>query len=160
MSDATSQRIRYGRIITVLFGTLCLALGINELIGGFQIGSLQVPPRWNPAVVTFPQALRAESWFFIAYAGLLFLPWGRLESRKAWNALFALLCVASVWVEGSCNRLSWGRVFSPETHPVGEAARARRAVSSFFIVSSTESAVGSRSSSTIRPSARKMTRSA
>ena len=96
MSDATSQRIRYGRIITVLFGTLCLALGVNELIGGFQIGSLQVPPRWNPAVVTFPQALRAESWFFIAYAGLLFLPWGRLESRKAWNALFSLLCVASV----------------------------------------------------------------
>ena len=40
MSDATSQRIRYGRIITVLFGTLCLALGVNELIGGFQIGSL------------------------------------------------------------------------------------------------------------------------
>ena len=96
MSDATSQRIRYGRIITVLFGTLCLALGVNELIAGFQIGSLQVPPRWNPAVVTFPQALRAESWFFIAYAGLLFLPWSRLESRKAWNALFSLLCVASV----------------------------------------------------------------
>lgn len=96
MSDATSQRIRYGRIITVLFGALCLALGVNELIGGFQIGSLQVPPRWNPAVVTFPQALRAESWFFIAYAGLLFLPWSRLANRKAWNALFSLLCVASV----------------------------------------------------------------
>ena len=80
----------------MLFGVLCLGLGINELIGGFQIGSLQVPPRWSPAVVTFPVALRAESWFFIAYAGLLFLPWRRIESRKAWNTLFSLLCVASV----------------------------------------------------------------
>lgn len=96
MTDTVAQRIRIGRIITVLFGVLCLALGLNELIGGLPLGSLQIPPRWNPAVVTFPQALRAESWFFIAYAGLLFLPWSRLESRKAWNALFALLCVASV----------------------------------------------------------------
>ena len=59
------------------------------------------------------------------------------------------------WVEGSCNRLSWGRVFSPETHPVGEVARGKASRFGAFIVSSTESAVGSRSSSTIRPSARK-----
>ena len=96
MPDATAQRIRYGRIISMLFGVLCVALGVNELLGGIHVGALQFPPRWNPAVVTFPVALRAESWFFIAYAGLLFLPWRRIADRRLWNALFALLCVASV----------------------------------------------------------------
>lgn len=96
MPDATAQRIRYGRIITMLFGALCVALGLNGLLGGFSLGALHVPPRWDPAVVTFPVALRAESWFFIGYACLLFLPWRRLESRRTWNGLFALLCVASV----------------------------------------------------------------
>ena len=96
MNDVTAQRIRYGRIIATLFGVLCLGLGINELVGGIALGPLQLPPRWNPAVVTFPVALRTECWFFIAYAGLLFLPWRRIESRQTWNALFAVLCVASV----------------------------------------------------------------
>ena len=96
MPDVTAQRIRYGRIIAVAFGILCLGLGINELVGGIVLGPLRLPPRWAPAVVTFPQALRAECWFFIAYAGLLFLPWRRIEDRKSWNWLFALLCVASV----------------------------------------------------------------
>jgi len=96
MPDAAAQRIRYGRIIAVLFGVLCVALGVNGLLGGFVVGPLHVPARWDPAVVTFPFALRAESWFFIFYALVLFLPWRRIESRKAWNGLFALLCVASV----------------------------------------------------------------
>jgi len=96
MPDVTAQRIRYGRIIAVAFGILCLGLGVNELVGGIALGPLRLPPRWAPAVVTFPQALRAECWFFIAYAGLLFLPWRRIEDRKSWNWLFALLCVASV----------------------------------------------------------------
>lgn len=96
MNDVTAQRIRYGRIIAILFGVLCLGLGINELVGGIALGPLRLPPRWAPAVITFPQALRAESWFFIAYAVLLFLPWRRLTDEKLWKALFALLCVASV----------------------------------------------------------------
>lgn len=96
MNDVTAQRIRYGRIIAILFGVLCLGLGINELVGGIALGPLRLPPRWAPAVITFPQALRAESWFFIAYAALLFLPWRRITDEKLWKALFALLCVASV----------------------------------------------------------------
>jgi hypothetical protein len=96
MNDVTAQRIRYGRIIAILFGVLCLGLGINELVGGIAFGPLRLPPRWAPAVITFPQALRAESWFFIAYAVLLFLPWRRITGEKLWKALFALLCVASV----------------------------------------------------------------
>ena len=96
MPDVIAQRLRYGRIIAVLFGLLCLGLGVNELAGGLALGAWHIPPRWNPAFVTFPGALRAESWFFVAYAGLLFLPWGRRAGTKAWNWLFALLCVASV----------------------------------------------------------------
>jgi len=96
MHEVTAQRIRYGRIIAVLFGVLCLGMGINELNGGIAVGSLHVPPRWSPAVVTFPASLRAESWFFIAYGMLLFLPWRRIASAKLWNGLFGLLCVASV----------------------------------------------------------------
>ncbi len=96
MPDATAQRIRYGRIIAVLFGALCLGLGVVELSGGITVGALHVPSRWSPAVVTFPFALRAESWFFIGYGGLLFVPWRRIRSAKAWSALFTLLCVASV----------------------------------------------------------------
>jgi hypothetical protein len=96
MNDITAQRIRYGRIIVVLFGLLCVGLGVNGLIGGVSLGPLHIPPRWDPAVVTFPVALRVECWFFIAYAGLLFLPWRRIESPKVWRGLFSLLCVASV----------------------------------------------------------------
>ena len=96
MHEVTARRIRYGRIIAVAFGLLCLGLGINGLLGGFSVGPLHIPPRWDPAVVTFPVALRAESWFFIAYAGLLFLPWRSLRNPKLWQWLFSLLCVASV----------------------------------------------------------------
>ena len=96
MHEVTARRIRYGRIIAVAFGLLCLGLGINGLLGGFSVGPLHIPPRWDPAVVTFPVALRAESWFFIAYAGLLFLPWRSLRNPKLWQWLFALLCVASL----------------------------------------------------------------
>lgn len=96
MPDVTAQHIRYGRITATLFGLLCLCLGANELAGGFSLGALQVTPRWNPAIVTFPTALRLESWCFIADALLLFLTWRHIESRKAWNRLFGLLCVASV----------------------------------------------------------------
>ena len=96
MNDITAQRIRYGRIIATLFGVLCLGLGINELVGGIALGPLQLPPRWAPAVITFPQALRAESWFFIGYAILLFLPWRRIADERLWRGLFTLLCIASV----------------------------------------------------------------
>jgi hypothetical protein len=96
MNAVTDQRIRYGRIIAVTFGLLSLGLGINELNGGIIVGPLHIAPRWLPAIVTFPAALRAECWFFIAYAGLLFLPWRQIAKSKAWGWFFAVLCVASV----------------------------------------------------------------
>jgi hypothetical protein len=96
MHETNARRIRYGRLIALAFGAFCLAMGINELLGGIALGPLRIPPRWNPAVVTFPVALRAESWFLIGYAGLLFLPWRSIVSPKVWSRLFVVLCVASV----------------------------------------------------------------
>jgi hypothetical protein len=96
MHETTARRIRYGRFIALGFGAFCLAMAVNELLGGLAVGPLRIPPRWDPAVVTFPGALRAESWFLIGYAGLLFLPWRGIVSSKAWNRLFFVLCVASV----------------------------------------------------------------
>ena len=96
MHENTAQRIRYGRFIALGFGVFCLLMALNELLGGLNLGFARIPPRWDPAIVTFPRALRAECWFLIAYAGLLFLPWRRIESPKVWRWLFSLLCVASV----------------------------------------------------------------
>jgi hypothetical protein len=96
MHETTARRIRYGRLIALGFGVFCFAMAVNELLGGLSLGPVRIPPRWDPAVVTFPGALRAESWFLIAYAGLLFLPWRSIVSSKAWNRLFVVLCVASL----------------------------------------------------------------
>lgn len=101
MHETVAQRLRYARIIAALFGALCVALGLNELAGGLALGPAQLPPRWAPAVVTFPAALRAESWFFVAYGLLLLLPWRNVASAGLWNGLFALLCVASVVFAGA-----------------------------------------------------------
>jgi hypothetical protein len=96
MHETTARRIRYGRLIALGFGVFCFAMAVNELLGGLSLGPVRIPPRWDPDVVTFPGALRAESWFLIAYAGLLFLPWRGIVSSKAWNRLFVVLCVASL----------------------------------------------------------------
>jgi len=96
MHENAALRIRYGRFIAQGFGVFCLFLGVNELAGGLDLGLARFAPRWDPAVVTFPRVLRAESWFLVAYAGLLFLPWRRIKSARTWNRLFAVLCVASL----------------------------------------------------------------
>ena len=96
MHETVAQRIRYGRIIAVLFGALCVALGLNELVGGLALGPVRFAPRWAPEVVTFPAALRAESWFLVGYGLLLWLPWRRIADDRTWRGLFALLCAASV----------------------------------------------------------------
>jgi len=96
MDTKTTQGLRYARWASWALAALCVGLGLVELLGGIALGPLRIPPRWNPAVVTFPVALRAESWFLIAYAGLLFLPWRRITSAKVWNRLFVVLCIASL----------------------------------------------------------------
>lgn len=56
----------------------------------------RIPPRWNPAYVTFPVALQVECWFFFLYAALLLTPWQRTASERRWWLGFAVLCVASL----------------------------------------------------------------
>ena len=96
MHETTERRIRYGRLIALAFGVFCLAMGVNELLGGIALGPLRIPPRWNPAVVTFPVALQVECWFFFLYAALLLAPWQRTASDRRWWLGFAILSVASL----------------------------------------------------------------
>ncbi len=96
MNSKTSQALRYGEIAGYLLGAFCLVLALLELCGGFKLGSLQIPPRWDPAHVTFPVALSCENGFFIFYGLLLLLPWQKTPSTQIWKWGFIVLCVASV----------------------------------------------------------------
>ena len=96
MHPTTERGLRYAGWASALFGVLCLGLGLNEMVGGLPLGPVRLPTRWNPAVVSFPLALRLESIFLIGYAALLLVPWRQETSPRAWNRRFALLGVASV----------------------------------------------------------------
>lgn len=95
-ASRTELSIRYARWATLAFAALCVWLGALELIGGFDLGPLHIPPRWNPAYVTFPNALRVECAFFFAFAGLLFAPLHRVSDERVWRRWFAVLCLAAV----------------------------------------------------------------
>ena len=82
--------------LSAALAALCVALGLVELLGGFTLGPWRIPPRWNPAYVTFPVALQVECWFFFLYAALLLTPWQRTASDRRWWLGFAILSVASV----------------------------------------------------------------
>lgn len=88
--------IRYARWSSLAFAALCVWLGVLELVGGFNLGPLHIPPRWNPAYVTFPVALRSECWFFFFFAALLVIPWQRSANDRIWRIFFTVLCVAAV----------------------------------------------------------------
>ena len=92
----TLQSIRYARWSSLAFAALCVGLGLLELIGGFNLGPLHIPPRWNPVYVTFPVALKVECWFFFFFASLLLIPWQRTPSDRTWRICFTVLCVAAV----------------------------------------------------------------
>lgn len=96
METKTTRGLRYARWASLGFAALCVGLGLVELLGGLDLGFARIPPRWNPALVTFPLALQAECWFFLFYAGLLVAPWQRTASEGRWRAGFALLAVASL----------------------------------------------------------------
>ena len=92
----TALSIRYARWATLAFAALCVWLGALELIGGFDLGPLHIQPRWNPATVTFPTALKAECGFFFAFAGLLLAPLHLIADERRWRLWFGVLCLAAV----------------------------------------------------------------
>jgi hypothetical protein len=94
-NSKTLQSIRYARWSSLAFAALCVGLGVLELVGGFNLGPLHLPPRWNPAFVTFPVALQVECWFFFFFATLLVLPWQRTPNDRTWRVGFTVLCVAA-----------------------------------------------------------------
>jgi len=95
-TSKSAQSIRYARWSSYAFAALCVWLGLLELVGGFNLGPLQIPPRWNPAYVTFPVALKVECWFFFFFASLLVIPWQRTADERVWRRWFTVLCVAAV----------------------------------------------------------------
>ncbi len=96
MHSSTLRGIRYARWASYLFASVIFFLAILELNEGLNLGFAHLPPRWKPADVTFPLALRTECWFFIFYATLIALPWEKIQSDSRWKKLFALLCFVSV----------------------------------------------------------------
>ncbi|MFM9000377.1 MAG: hypothetical protein ACKORB_01935 [Opitutia bacterium] len=79
---------RLWRLVTLVCGTLVIALGANELLG--------VLPRWNPADVTHPAAVAAESWLFVAYGAVLLWPAEKSASDRVWRAAFVATCLLSL----------------------------------------------------------------
>lgn len=96
MHPSTLRGIRYARYASYIFAVLIAFLGILDLAGGFSLGSLHFPPRWQPETVHFPLALKFECWFFIFYALLLVAPWEKIQSEQTWRKLFFLLCLTSI----------------------------------------------------------------
>ena len=96
METKTTRGLRYARWASWALAALCVGLGLVELLGGLTLGAWRIPPRWNPAFVTFPVALQAECWFFFCYAALLLAPWQRTPSERRWWIGFAILAAASL----------------------------------------------------------------
>jgi len=95
-TNRTQLSIRYSRWATIAFAALCVWLGVLELAGGFELGPVRIAPRWNPAYVTFPAALKAECVFFFAFAGLLLVPLHQIGDERRWRRWFAVLCFAAL----------------------------------------------------------------
>lgn len=88
MTDALPAGLRHARTLSLLVGLLLIATGMRDLAGFF--------PRWDPATVTWPLALRADCILFVTLGAALLLPWARLMRSERWAwALGALsvLCV-------------------------------------------------------------------
>ena len=96
MHSSTLRGIRYARWASYLFAGVIFFLAILELNEGFNFGFVHLNPRWKPADVTFPLALRVECWFFIFYSVLIASPWEKIYSDATWRKLFAVLGLASV----------------------------------------------------------------
>lgn len=80
--------LRHARTLSILVGLLLVATGLRDLLG--------ILPRWDPATVTWPLALRADCLLFVTLGSVLLLPWPRIMQSERWGwALGALgfLCL-------------------------------------------------------------------
>lgn len=76
MTDALPAGLRHARTLSVLIGLLLMATGLRDLLG--------VYPRWDPAAVTWPLALRADCLLFVGLGAALLLPWQRIMRSDRW----------------------------------------------------------------------------
>jgi hypothetical protein len=88
MTVALPAGLRHARTLSVLIGLLLIVTGLRDLLG--------ILPRWDPALVTWPAALRADCALFVALGCILLLPWPRIMRSERWGwalGLLALLCL-------------------------------------------------------------------
>lgn len=80
--------LRYARILGLIFGVFLILNGLRDLLG--------IYPRWDPATVTWPNALITASYFHITCGLLLLLPWPRLMHSPRWAWWLGLLAIMAV----------------------------------------------------------------
>ena len=88
MTEALPAGLRHARTLSVLIGLLLIATGMRDLLG--------IYPRWDPATVTWPAALRADCLLFAILGGVLLLPWPRIMRSERWGwalGILGLLCL-------------------------------------------------------------------
>lgn len=85
---ALPDGLRYARLVGIALGILLILTGLRDLLG--------ILPRWDPATVTWPRALRADGFLFVTAGALLLLPWERLMRGERWAAWLGLLSVVAV----------------------------------------------------------------
>lgn len=88
MTDPLPPGLRQARVLSVALGILLVVTGLRDLLG--------ILPRWDPATVTWPGALRADCALFVALGGALFLPWIRIMRSERWAwalGILTALCV-------------------------------------------------------------------
>jgi len=72
-----------------------IALGIFLILTGLR-DLLGILPRWDPATVTWPRALAADCWLFVAAGSFLLLPWERLMLGERWARWLTALSLVAV----------------------------------------------------------------
>jgi hypothetical protein len=88
MTETLPAGLRHARTLSVLIGLLLIVTGLRDLLG--------IYPRWDPAGVTWPLALRLDCLLFILLGSVLLLPWTRLMRSEAWGwalGVLGLLCL-------------------------------------------------------------------
>lgn len=88
MTPPLPDGLRHARTLSLALGLALIATGLRDLTG--------ILPRWDPATVAWPVALRADCILFVTLGAALLLPWPRImrSERWAWGlGALSFLCV-------------------------------------------------------------------
>ena len=88
MTPTLPAGLRHARALSLALGVALIVTGLRDLTG--------ILPRWDPATVTWPAALRADCILFVSLGSALLLPWPRIMLSDAWAwalGILSALCV-------------------------------------------------------------------